>query len=181
MYLWNTNRLALALANRELSAEDKFKYLLASYVMYGGATYADSLFVVGSGGWLYWYEAFMVVVLTWFGLIRCKTKYIPAHGDSLLENCVVLGLPLGLKLLLFTWAAHYSCRTALTWAVRNISLLNERGTELVPFALQASIIFYPFVIAVLGTAWYYWRLSAHLQTSSQPSVIARFAVAEEAR
>lgn len=164
LVLWNTNALALAIAKREVSPREKFRYLLFSYCMYAASGYIGWLFITPPSGWLFWYEGLLVLIVTYFGLLRCRDRYEGALDDRLLENCVMLGVPLGLKLILFTWLAHASIGWGIQWLVSNLALTDESPIEIVDFLLSAAYKFYAFLIMAIGTGVYYLRLSVHLET-----------------
>jgi hypothetical protein len=161
---WNTNALAKAIAERRVSPNEKFLYLLLGNCMYAAAGYAAWLFVTPPSGWLFWYEGLLVMIVTYFGVLRCRERYEGASDDRLLENCVMLGLPIGLKLLLFTWIAHATVGWGMQWIVTNLTLTEGSPIRLVNFLLGAIHKFYAFLITAVGTGLYYLRMSAHLET-----------------
>ena len=164
--LWNTERLAIAIAENRVSADEKFRYLLLGNCMFIASAYIGSLFMAPPSGWIYWYEAFLAVVVTYFGLLRCRDRYEGAKEDRLLESCIILGFPLGLKLTVFTWIAHVVTGLSMRWVVSHLTLTNEspRAFAFVGFILNAIGNFHSFLIVVVGLALYYWRLSVHLST-----------------
>ena len=163
IHLWNTNRLAVALAQRKVSADEKFVYLVISWSIGAAAGYLGSLFVVASGGWLFWYEGLLVLGVTVFGLIRCRDKY-QGTDDRLLEHCVVLSAPLNLKYFFFTWLAFITASQFLHWIISNLSFTSDSPASHISFLLNAVNTFYPFLISVIGILLYYIRLSVHLKT-----------------
>jgi hypothetical protein len=165
--LWNTNALAKAIAERRIPPNEKFLYLLLSNCMYAAAGYAAWLFVTPPSGWLFWYEGLLVLVVTYFGLLRCRERYEGANDDRLLENCIMLGLPIGLKLLLFTWAAYAAVGWGMQWIVTHINITSSDSPTqfaVVSFLLKAVHRFHAFIITTVGTGLYYLRLSVHLET-----------------
>jgi hypothetical protein len=60
LHLWNTSRLAVDLAKGKVTSDEKFVYLAVSWGMGAAAGYVGSLFVIGSAGWLFWYEGLLV-------------------------------------------------------------------------------------------------------------------------
>lgn len=175
MYIWNTNRLAVALANHELSPDEKFKYLLFSSSMYSVAGYLAWFFVIGSGGRLFWIEALIILLITVYGLIRCKDQYSSSREDRLLESFVVLSVPLGVKLLLFSWGGHLAIRYSLAWLMPKVAASNETIHAVVS-AFNIANDLYAFVIALLGTALYYWRLGVHLETVARGSNLHPYSI-----
>lgn len=164
LHIWNTSRLAVALAERKLSSEQRFAYLVASNVIWVCAGYFGSLFVSPSSGWLFWYEGLLVVVVTVFGLIRCRAKYQGVADDRLLEAYVVLSVPLSVKVVGFTWLAHLGVGWGLQALVSNLHPTSESPLALIEFLLKAAYTFYPFLIAAFTTIFYYMRLATHLET-----------------
>lgn len=165
--LWNTNALAIALAKRQISSGDKFKYLFITNCIYAASGYVAWLFVTASSGWLFWYEGFLVLVVTYFGMLRCREGYEGATDDQLLENFVILSLPLSLKLITFTWLAHISVGLGTQWIVSNLTFTSESSVfPVLEFLLNAIRKFYAFLIAAIGTGVFYLRMSKHLETIS---------------
>jgi hypothetical protein len=166
MIIWNTNRLAVAIAEKRIPSEEKFRYLLSSYCLFAVTGYVGSIFISPPGGWIFWYEALLVLVVTYFGLLRCRESYKGATDDRLLEICVILGFPLGIKLIAFTWIAHVSVGLGFRWLLSHITLTSESPFfPFVEFFLKAISQFYSFLIAAIGAALYYWRLSIHIKTA----------------
>jgi len=164
MILWNTHALALAIADKRLSPKLKFQYLLFNYCMYSASGYFGWLFMNPPSGWLFWYEGFLVLVLTYFGLLRCQESYEGNIDDRLLENCVILGVPLGLKFILFTWLAHLTVGKGVEWLTSNLVLESNSIISLVNFLISATYRFYAFIITAVATGVYYLRLREHLGT-----------------
>ena len=165
LHLWNTHRLAVDLAQGKVTSDEKFVYLAFSWGIGAAAGYVGSLFVIGSAGWLYWYEGLLVSLITVFGLIRCRDKYKGAGDDRLLEHCTVLSAPLNLKYFVFTWLAYVAVRQGLTWVMLKLSFSSEDSSvTLVTWLLNAVVTFQSFLIAVIGMLVYYLRMSTHLKT-----------------
>lgn len=163
---WNTHQLAIDLSISQLSAAQRFQYLVASNVIWVFAGYAGAYFVTPPSGWLYWYECLLILVVTVFGLIRCRDRYQNNEENRLIEAVVILGVPLGIKLLLFTWAAHMAFSWGLPWALSGVTLSAESPITLIEFLVKATYRSYPFLISVVGVAIYYLRLVGHLQTAA---------------
>lgn len=164
IHFWNTGRLAVDLAQRKVSSEEKFYYLVANNCVWAAAGYIGSQFFVAPAGWLFWYEGLLVIIITAFGLIRCRDKYRGAIDNRLLEDCIILGVPLSLKLLAFTWLAYFGFDSFFSWLYSNLTLTEDSPVELITFFLNGIHKFYPFLIVVIGTFIYYLRLSGHLKT-----------------
>ncbi|MCE1243831.1 hypothetical protein [Oryzomicrobium sp.] len=120
--------------------------------------------VTPSSGWLYWYECVLVLVVTVFGLIRCREQYQEETGTRLLEAVTILGVPLGIKLIAFTWLAYAGFGRGLSWLISGIQLEPDSPRALIEFFIKSAYSFYPFLIPVLGVAAYYMRLATHLKT-----------------
>ncbi len=165
IHLWNTNRLAVELAQGRVTTKEKFVYLAFSWTIGAAAGYIGSLFITGSAGWLYWYEGLLVSVITVFGLIRCRDKYEGAGDDRLLEHCVILSAPLNLKYFLYTWLAYVAVHQSLTWVVLKLSFTSEdSSTTFITWLLNAVVTFQSFLITVIGLLVFYLRMSVHLKT-----------------
>lgn len=163
--LWNTNELALALAERKIPSAEKFTYLLISYCMYAASGYLAWIFVTPPSGLLFWYEGALVLIVTYVGLLRCKESYEGAPDDRLLEDCVILGVPLGVKLILFTWLAHWLVGWGFREGMPHITLTSESALfPVVSFLITAFGKFYAFLITAIGTGLFFLRLSVHLET-----------------
>lgn len=173
LILWNTKALAAAISRQQIPPKEKFQYLLFSYCMYAASGYVAWLFITPPSGWLFWYEGLLVLIVTYFGLLRCRERYEGARDDRLLENCVMLGVPLGIKLILFTWLAHASVGWGMQWLVSHLTLTDESSITLINFLLSATHKFYAFVIAAIGTGAYYLRMSTHLETIATNVIIGR--------
>ena len=158
IHLWNTNLLAVAVAQRQVTTKEKFFYLVAGSCIGLAAGYIALLIVVAPAGWLFWYEGLFVIIITVFGLIRCRDKYQGVQDDRLLEDIIILSVPLGLKIIAFTWLAYISVDEFFSWY-----LLNRTFDEN-PYMIAGTLKFYPFLIEVIATFIYYIRLSAHLKT-----------------
>lgn len=164
IHLWNTQSTAVALARGEITPGEKFRYLVASNLTWLSAGYSGPFIITPPSGWLYWYECILVLVVTVFGLIRCRDKYEGAQEDRLLEAIVVLSVPLGIKFLLFTWLAHLGFAWGLPWLLSGIHLTPESPVVQINFLIKAIYAFYPFLIAAVGAMIYYFRLATHLQS-----------------
>lgn len=162
--LWNTQRTASALARGKITPTEKFQYLVASNLTWLGAGYVAPFIVRAPSGWLYWYECLLVLVVTVFGLIRCRDHYEGAAENRLLEAVVVLSVPLGIKFLLFTWLAHLGFARGLPWLLSGIFLTAESPIAQIDFLIKAIYTFYPFLIATVGALIYFFRLATHLRT-----------------
>lgn len=162
--IWNTHRIATDLAKGVMRPSEKFQYLVATNVIWVAAGYVGGFFVNASSGWLYWYECFLILVVTVFGLIRCKENYEGVADDRLLEATVILSVPLSLKFLLFTWIAHYGFSRGLPVLFSSIDTNAESNLFLIGFLAKASYLSYPFLIAAIGSALYYFRMASHLRT-----------------
>jgi hypothetical protein len=163
--LWDTNALALALAEKRVPSAEKFRYLLISYCMYAASGYVAWLFITPPSGWLYWYEGALVLIVTYFGLLRCKESYEGAPDDRLLEDSVILGVPLGVKLILFTWLAHWLVRWGFSEAMPHVTITSQSALfPIVSFLISAIGKFYPFLITAIGTGLFFLRLAVHLKT-----------------
>lgn len=162
--LWNTNELALALAEREISSGEKFTYLLISYCMYAAVGYVAWIFVTPPSGLLFWYEGALVLIVTYVGLLRCRESYEGVSDDRLLEDCVILGVPLGVKLILFTWLAHLLVGWGFREGMPHITITSESVLfPVVSFLIAAFGKFHAFLITVIGTGLFFIRLSVHLE------------------
>jgi hypothetical protein len=82
----------------------------------------------------------------------------------MLASCMVLGVPLGLKLLLFTWIAFFFSGRALRWLAMTMGVSPSDPESLLKILMEMAFAGHGFVIMVLGTVIYYFRLSAHLET-----------------
>jgi hypothetical protein len=165
LHLWNTNRLAVDLAQGKVTSDEKFIYLVISWGIGAAAGYVGSLFVIGSAGWLFWYEGLLVSLITVFGLIRCRDKYKGAGDDRLLEHCTVLSAPLNLKFSIFTWLAYVAVHQSMTWVMSKLSFTSgDSSIALVTWILNAVATFQSFLIVVIAMLAYYLRMSAHLRT-----------------
>lgn len=163
--LWNTNELALALAERKIPSVEKFSYLLISYCMYTASGYVSWIFVTPSSGLLFWYEGALVLIVTYVGLLRCKESYEGVPDDRLLEDCFILGVPLGVKLIIFTWLAHLLVGWGFREGMPHITITSQSALfSVVIFLIAAFGKFYSFLIAAIGTGLFFLRLSAHLKT-----------------
>ena len=162
--LWNTHRLASGLARNQVPPEQRFVYLVLSNVIWLSAGYIGAFVVRPSSGWLYWYEFFLVLIVTVSGLVRCRERYRGLADDRLLEACVILGVPLSIKFLLLTWLAYAAARWALPWLFLSgrFSLLDSGNV--VDLLMRVVFMFSPFLIATIAAAVYYLRLSTHLAT-----------------
>lgn len=161
--LWNTHSTATALARGEIAPADKFRYLVASNLTWLSAGYVGPFIVKAPSGWLYWYECLLVLIVTVFGLSRCRDNYEGVEDDRLLEAVVVLSVPLGIKFLLFTWLAHLGFAWGLPWLLSGIRITAESPVVQIDFLIRAIYAFYPFLIASVGAIIYYFRLAAHLR------------------
>ena len=165
LILWNTPALATAIAKDQIAPDRKFQYLLVSNCMYVASGYVAWLFVSPPAGWLFWYEGLLVLVVTYFGLLRCRERSEGVSEDRLLENFVMLGVPLGLKLIAFTWLAHAFVSWSLRWIVGHLTLTSESSAfSAVAFLLNATQHFYAFLIAAIGVGIFYMRMATHLET-----------------
>lgn len=167
--LWNTQRTAAALARGEITPAEKFQYLVASNLTWLGAGYVGPFIVRPPSGWLYWYECLLVLVVTVFGLVRCRDHYEGAEENRLLEAVVVLSVPLGIKFLLFTWLAYLGFGRGLPWLLSGILLTAESPIAQIDFLIRAIYTFYPFLIASVGAIIYFFRLATHLQSVASGS------------
>jgi len=89
------------------------------------------------------------MVVTVFGCIRCREKYQAATDDRLLENFVILSVPLNVKATLATCMAYVSIGWGLNWLIPHLSLTSESSATQITFFLNAVIKFYPFLIPVI--------------------------------
>lgn len=163
--LWDTNALAVALAEKRVPSGEKFKYLLISYCMYAASGYIAWLFITPPSGWLFWYEGALVLIVTYIGLLRCKESYEGAPDDRLLEYCVILGVPLSVKLILFTWLAHWLVGWGFREGMPHITITSQSALfPAVSFLITAFGRFYAFLITAIGMILFFLRLSVHLET-----------------
>ncbi|MDX8385363.1 MAG: hypothetical protein R8M11_02470 [Gallionella sp.] len=156
--------MAIALAQRQVTAEEKFFYLVASYCIWLAASYIGSLIIFAPDGWLFWYEGLIVIIITAAGLIRCRDKYQGVQDDRLLEDTLILSVPLGLKFIAFTWLAYLSFNEFFNWFVLNITFDEDPSGTLIMYVVNGTLKFYPFLITVIGTFIYFLRLSTHIKT-----------------
>jgi hypothetical protein len=171
MYLWNTDRLALALAKQELTTEQKFHYLLLLQVVYVAAGYLAWLFVTPSAGNLFWFEGVMILVVTFYGLRRCRDRYALAPQNRFIEDYMILQVTLSLKYFGFIWLGHYVVRILFETLVPLLHVETESTAKQIDFFLGLLYNIYPFVIVLIVTAWFYLRLIHHIEAiaNAQPA------------
>jgi len=162
MYLWNTDRLALALANQELTTDQKFQYLLLLHVLYAAAGYLAWLFVTPTADHLFWVEGLLVLVLTFYGLRRCRDRYAVAPHNRFVEDCMLLQVPLILKFFAFIWLGNYAVRRLFEALVPLLSADTESAAQRIETLLRLLYNTYPFALVLIATAWFYLRLSHHM-------------------
>ncbi|MDO8995340.1 MAG: hypothetical protein Q7U77_01815 [Sediminibacterium sp.] len=163
MYLWNTDRLSLALANQELTNEQKFQYLLLLQLIYAAAGYLAWLFITPSTENLFWFEGLMVLVLTFYGLRRCRARYAAAPHNRFVEDCMLLQAPLALKFFGFIWLGHYAIRHLFEMLVPLLHAETESTARQIDTFLSLTYNTYPFALVLIATAWFYLRLSHHME------------------
>jgi hypothetical protein len=152
------------LAQDSVSPSDKFLYLAINFGIYASAGYVAVLFVSVPGGWFYWYEGLLVLGVTVVGLVRCRDKYGAAPDDKLLASCLILGVPLGLKLILLTWFISFLVMWGLRWSTLYLGASALAPGSVPRMLFEMAIAGYGFVIAILGNVVYFIRLSEHLAT-----------------
>lgn len=166
MYLWNTHRLAEALGRQELTAAEKFRYILLLYAIYVVGGYVAWLFVRSSSDWAYWIEGATVLVLTVIGLERCRERYSVAVQDRFVEDCILLQVPLAIKFFAFFWLAHVATSYFLFWLLPMLGAETFEDMKRVNALIKAIYNTYPYLYMFLSTALFYLRLGHHMETAA---------------
>jgi hypothetical protein len=164
MILWDTPRLANLLAAGRVTSADKFRYLVVGQILILVLGYVFYFLPLTTGGWLYFYEAALIVVITGAGLIRCRDSYAGATDDRLLASFLMLSVPLTIKVTLLSWAPATVVYWAMTRYADKIDVSSPFAVELVQFAYRFLYVFTPFVAAVGAAFFFWWRMGTHLRT-----------------
>lgn len=167
MYLWNTRRLAEALGRQELTAAEKFQYILLFHAIYVVAGYIAWLFVRSSTGWAFWFEGAIVLILTVAGLKRCRERYFIATQDRFVEDCILLQVPIAIKFFVFFWLAHVATSYFLVWFLPTLKAETFEEMNRVNALAKSIYNAYPFFYMFLGTALFYIRLGRHMETAAR--------------
>lgn len=162
MYLWNTKNLAIAIAHNKLSADDKFYYLLISNILLAVAGYVLWSFAIGSTGFEYWFEAFLILIVTTLGTLKCKKAFGGVPSLSLIESFIILGLPLLIKFYLVLGIAHGAAVWAFNFIETSVGFKSLSSAESYLPILNGIYAIHPLVIAVAATSWFYWRMAFYL-------------------
>lgn len=166
MYLWNTHRLAEALGRQELTAAEKFRYILLFHAIYVVVGYVAWLFVRSSADWAYWIEGATVLVLTVIGLKRCRERYSIALQDRFIEDCILLQVPLAIKFFTFFWLTHVATSYFLVWLLPILEAETFEEMRRLNALIKTIYSTYPFLYMFLGTALFYLRLGHHMKTAA---------------
>jgi hypothetical protein len=169
MILWNTSRLANLLAAGRVTSAEKFRYLFLGQILIVVLGYVFYFLPLTTGGWLYFYEAVMILVTTGAGLVRCRESYAGATDDRLLESFLVLSVPLTIKVTILSWAPATVVYWAMTRYADKIDVSSPFAVEFVQFAYRFLYVFTPFVAAVGAAFCFWWRMGTHLRTVASGS------------
>jgi len=151
IHFWNTRALADELARDQVQERDAFLYFLANSVMWTTVLYY-SIYWGARGGWLFFYEFAVALVITVFGLLRCYEANGAARGSHFVLRATCLSFPIGLKVnsasILLGWALFY-----LLPQYVDATLFRDPGRvyDLISFTWVAAFTFL-----------FYWRLWVHL-------------------
>jgi hypothetical protein len=162
MYLWDTNKLARSLAQGELTAETKFLYLIYSNILYAASGYLLLYFAVGPSGFTYWFELILVLIITFYGTLRCKKAFAARTDQSLIENFFIIGLPLSIKMFIFVFIAQTFIPILIGLVVRFNLKADSSYAELVVFIVNTIYQDHSLYVTVIATHWFFWRMSFHL-------------------
>lgn len=167
MYIWNTHRLAEALGREELTAAEKFQYIMLFHAIYAVAGYIAWLFVRSSTGWIFWFEAVIVLVVTVAGLKRCRERYAIAIQDRFVEDCILLQVPIAIKFFFFFWLAHVATTYSLDWLIPMLQPETYDEARRTNHLVSRLYNIYPFWLFFVATALFYIRLSHHMETAAR--------------
>ena len=151
LHWWHTDRLRTELANDSLSETDSLKYMLLAAFLYVQSNYLN-LWFGAYRDWGFSLEALLVFAIGLVGTYECFKANGGATGHAFLLRFCALAVPVGLKVALFATLVSQAVYFGLSY-VATPSLFRDPA-----FVYR----FLSFVLPLVWTFVYYWRIAYHM-------------------
>ncbi len=106
MIVWNVNKLAVALRNKELSEWKKTQYYIATLFLQMLIAAISNYFFSWGGNISAVVATVIGILLSYFCIVGVYQSCQKHEELSVLEALIVLGFPVSIKLQLFYWGAY---------------------------------------------------------------------------